>query len=56
MSRSEILSLPKRPELEHALPAYLQHDLDALTRAAANCSEVRDEQNKELNYAVHGME
>ena len=29
MSRSEILSSPKRPELECALPAYLQRDLDA---------------------------
>ena len=56
MSRSEILSLPKRPELECALPGYLQHDLDAFTQGLEERSGFLDCLWCELYGSINGAE
>ena len=56
MSRSEILSSPKRPELECALPAYLQHDLDAFKQGLKEGSGLLDCLWGELYGSINGAE
>lgn len=56
MSRSEILSLPKRPELECALPGYLQHDLDAFKQGLEERSGFLDCLWCELYGSINGAE
>ena len=56
MSRSEIFSSPKRPELECALPAYLQRDLDAFKQGLKEGSGLLDCLWGELYGSINGAE